>query len=181
MELVEIVDENNVLTGQIEERWTACAKGLWRRSVSCWIMNKNGEILLQKRALTKRRNPGKWAKTGGAVDAYETPDEAIKREVKEELGIDVNVCDENKIDIWKSNVVNNKYFAYNYIFLVDFKEDEFNIQKEELDEVKYYTIEQIKKLKENNDKDYTLSDWDDSGFYEQIEMLKGKRNQICNK
>lgn len=46
MELVEIVDENNVLTGQIEERWTACAKGLWRRVASCWIMNKNGEILL---------------------------------------------------------------------------------------------------------------------------------------
>lgn len=93
----------------------------------------------------------------------------------------MNVCDENKIDIWKSNVVNNKYFAYNYIFFVDFKEEEFNIQKEELDEVKYYTIEQIKKIKENNDKDYTFSDWDDSGFYEQIEMLKEKRNQICNK
>lgn len=93
----------------------------------------------------------------------------------------MNVCDENKIDIWKSNTADNKCFAYNYIFFVDFKEEEFNIQKEELDEVKYYTIEQIKNFKENNDKNYTFSDWDDSGFYEQIEMLKEKRNQICNK
>lgn len=48
MELIDVVDENNRLTGQVEERWTAYNKGLWRRTVSCWIMNKNGEILLQK-------------------------------------------------------------------------------------------------------------------------------------
>ena len=64
MELVDIVDENNKLTGQVEERWVAYEKGLWRRVVSCWIMNKKGEILLQKRASDKRRNPNKWAKTG---------------------------------------------------------------------------------------------------------------------
>lgn len=33
MELVDIVDENNRLTGQIEDRWVAYNKGLWRRTV----------------------------------------------------------------------------------------------------------------------------------------------------
>ena len=55
MELVDIVDENNHLAGQVEERWVAYEKGLWRRVVSCWIMNKKGEILLQKRTPNKRR------------------------------------------------------------------------------------------------------------------------------
>lgn len=82
MELIDIVDENNNLTGQIEERWTAYEKGLWKRTVSCWIMNKNGEILMQKRTTNKRRNPNKWAKTGGQVDSGETVKEAIFREVK---------------------------------------------------------------------------------------------------
>ena len=48
MELVDIVDENNNLTGQVEERWTAYNKGLWRRTVSCWIINEKGEILIAK-------------------------------------------------------------------------------------------------------------------------------------
>ena len=59
MELIDIVDENNQLTGQVEDRWVAYNKGLWRRTVSCWIINKKGEILLQKRVATKKRNPNK--------------------------------------------------------------------------------------------------------------------------
>ena len=80
MELVDIVDENNELTGKVEERWKAYEKGLWRRTVSCWIMNENGEILLQKRTATKRRNPNKWSKTGGQVDAGETVENEKKLE-----------------------------------------------------------------------------------------------------
>ena len=85
MELVDIVDENNKLTGQVEDRWVAYNKGLWRRTVSCWIINEKGEILLQKRTANKLKNPNKWAKTGGQVDSGETVEEAIFREVKEEV------------------------------------------------------------------------------------------------
>ena len=55
MELVDIVDENNKLTGQVEDRWKAYNKGLWRRTVSCWIMNEKGEVLLQKRTANKKK------------------------------------------------------------------------------------------------------------------------------
>ena len=89
MELIDIVDENNNLTGETLERWAAYYAGLWKRTVSCWIMNENGEVLLQKRTANKVRNPNKWAKTGGQVDSGETAEEAIFREVKEELGIEI--------------------------------------------------------------------------------------------
>jgi isopentenyl-diphosphate delta-isomerase len=59
MELIDIVNENNEFTGQIEEREIAYEKGLWRRTVSCWIMNEKGEILLQKRSSNKKKNPNK--------------------------------------------------------------------------------------------------------------------------
>ena len=82
MELVDIVDENNKLTGQVEEKTLTHKKCLWHRHVSSWIMNKKGEVLLQKRSADKPRNPSKWAKTGGHVDSGEDVKDAILREIK---------------------------------------------------------------------------------------------------
>ena len=48
-------------------------------------MNEQGEILLQKRASTKRQEPNKWAICAGHIDAGETVENAILREMEEEL------------------------------------------------------------------------------------------------
>ena len=177
MELVDIVDENNKLTGQVEERWVAYEKGLWRRVVSCWIMNKKGEILLQKRASDKRRNPNKWAKTGGQVDSGENVGNAIFREVKEEIGIEIPKEQIKVLEIHKSDD-ENKRFVYDFIFIVDYKIEDYILQKEEVAEVKYVTIEEMESIKNNNDMDYTFCKWKDEDFYREIELLKNKRKQI---
>ena len=177
MELVDIVDENNKLTGQTEERWVAYEKGLWRRTVSCWIMNEKGEVLLQKRTANKIRNPNKWAKTGGQVEAKETVEEAIYREVKEELGIEIPKEQIKVVDIHKSDNKSRR-FAYNFIFVVNYKINDYILQKEEVAEVKYVTIEDIELAKKNNDSNYTFCNWDDEDFYREINLLKDKRKQI---
>ena len=177
MELIDIVDENNNLTGQVEERWVAFEKGLWRRTVSCWIMNEKGEVLLQKRAGEKRRNPNKWAKTGGQVDSGETVEEAIYREVKEELGIEIPK-EQIEIDsIYKSDN-KNKRFVYNYIFVVDYKLEDYILQKEEVADVKYFTIEELEKIRKNNDLNYTFCNWSNEDFKREIDKLKSKRREI---
>ena len=177
MELVDIVDENNNLTGQVEERWVAYEKGLWRRTVSCWIMNKKGEILLQKRTPNKRRNPDKWAKTGGQVDSGETVEQAIYREVKEEIGVEIPKEQIKVFDIYKSDDKNRR-FAYNFIFIVDYKIEDYILQKEEVAEVKYFTIEEMETLKKNNASNYTFCNWDDSDFYREMQILRNKRSEI---
>ena len=177
MELIDIVDENNQLTGQVEDRWVAYNKGLWRRTVSCWIINKKGEILLQKRVATKKRNPNKWAKTGGQVDSGESVNDAIFREVKEELGIEIPKEQIKVIDIHKSND-ENKRFAYNFIFTVNYKIEDYTLQKEEVSEVKYFTIEDLELAKKNNDLNYTFCNWDDNDFYREMNLLKTKRKEI---
>ena len=177
MELIDIVDENNNLTGQVEERWVAFEKGLWRRTVSCWIMNEKGEVLLQKRAGEKRRNPNKWAKTGGQVDSGETVEEAIYREVIEELGIEIPK-EQIEIDsIYKSDD-KNKRFVYNYIFVVDYKLEDYILQKEEVADVKYFTIEELEEIRKNNDLNYTFCNWSTEDFKREIDKLKSKRREI---
>lgn len=179
MELIDIVDENDKLTGRVIDRKTLDKENLWHRVVSCWIMNNKGEILLQRRALTKKTNPGKWGKTGGHVDSGETTEAAIIREVKEELGIDVPKNQAHLIDIFKSKDMNDKYFGYNYIFTVDYEINDYILQTEEVDQVKYVTIEEMEKIKRRNDNNYVFSKWTDESFFAEMTKLKNKREELA--
>jgi isopentenyldiphosphate isomerase len=55
------------------------------------IVDKNGHLYLQKRAADKDRYPGRWdTSVGGHVAPGESPEEAIRREAREELVIDLD-------------------------------------------------------------------------------------------
>lgn len=180
MELIDIFDENNKYLGYSLERSEAHEKNLWHRHVSAWIMNYNGEILLQQRALDKKKNPGKWAKTGGHVSAGETCEESIKREVYEEIGLEVHDSEIKNIEIFKSINSKEHYYSYGYLFLTNYKEDDFVLQKEEVNAVKYYTIEELEDIRKSDDKNYTFCNWDEEGFNKQMKLLKEYRNNIIN-
>jgi len=177
MELIDVIDENNKLTGEIEDRWVAYNKGLWRRTVSCWIINEKGEILLQKRTANKKRNPNKWAKTGGQIDSGESAEDAIFREVKEELGIEIPKNQIKVVDIHKSDY-KSKRFAYNFIFVVNHKIDDYILQEDEVSEVKYVSIEKIELARRNKDIKYTFSSWSNEDFDREMTLLKNKRKEV---
>lgn len=177
MELLDIVDENNQITGKIEERKIIHDKCLWHRHVSCWIMNERGELLFQKRSQSKKRNPNKWGKTGGHVDAGEDVETAMLREIKEEIGIDIDKKNLELLSIYKSKDLKNKYFGYYFFTKVNYLLEDYILQDEEVSDVKYITIEEMEKIKENNNESYTFVKWENERFYEEIEMLKRKRNE----
>jgi len=54
------------------------------------IKNKKGEFLIARRKVALS-NGGKWEFPGGKLLANETPEECLAREIKEEMGIDVEV------------------------------------------------------------------------------------------
>lgn len=54
-----------------------------------FIVNSHNELLLQQR--NKEPEKGYWSIPGGKVEMFETLEEAIKRETKEETGVDIEV------------------------------------------------------------------------------------------
>lgn len=161
MELLDIVDENNNLTGEKLDRKAVHEKGLWHREISVFIMNEKNEMLVQKRASTKKFYPNTWSLCAGHIDAGEQPIKSAIRELEEEVGL---VATENElisIGIQKTSkardeVINN-HFKYIYLIRTNNKLEDYKIQYEELSGLRYITIEELKKIMENKDENYTFS------------------------
>jgi 8-oxo-dGTP diphosphatase len=58
--------------------------------VACAIIKKNGRILAAQRSESMSM-PLKWEFPGGKINSGETPEQCLKRELREELGIEVHV------------------------------------------------------------------------------------------
>ena len=59
------------------------------RGTGIILIANDGRILLQYRNKDNRWNQDSWSEFGGQIKRGETPEEAIKRELKEELGIEL--------------------------------------------------------------------------------------------
>ena len=58
--------------------------------VTAAILVKDGQILIAKRKDTDKI-PNKWEFPGGKIKSGETPEAGLKREIKEEFGVDITV------------------------------------------------------------------------------------------
>ena len=140
MELLDVVDENNQITGIKADRNEIHEKGLWHREISVFIMNHAKQILLQKRA-AKKVAPNMWSLTAGHVESGEDAKQAAMRETEEELGIrNLKLEDFELIDIKKAmrsrgKHINNK-FDYLFLLKTDKKINEFVLQETEVADVK---------------------------------------------
>ena len=87
-ELFPIVDEEGRVIGKATRGECHNGSRLLHPVVHLHVFNQAGDLYLQKRPEWKDIQPGKWdTAVGGHIDFGETPEEALAREVREELGI----------------------------------------------------------------------------------------------
>ncbi len=148
-EFLDIVDENGEPIGEIVERKIAHAKGIRHRTSHVWLAReRNGsvEILLQKRAENKDSYPGCYdISSAGHIPAGDGFGKSAVRELQEELGVtaeenELIYCSDRNVqwdDVFSGKPFHDNQFSRVFLLWRDMEENEFAIQKEELESVKW--------------------------------------------
>lgn len=138
----------NPVDGKIERaKKRETPQGFYIKTVVVYIQNSKGKLLIQK---TSKQKSSEWATTGGHVsDGFSSLD-TVHNEILEELGVDIP---KSKIEFIQTEYSPLFPFALqdDYLLKTDLDIDTLHLQKEEVEFVKWMTIEEIQKLiKENN-------------------------------
>ena len=147
MEFWDIYDENKQLTGRMMKRNDWCLKdGEYHLTVLGVIARPDGTFLITKRVMTKAWAPGWWEVSGGGVQAGESSEEAVQREVKEETGLDVRNAEGGYLFTYKRENPGegDNYFVDVYRFVMDVEDKDLKLQMEETDGYMFATLEQIR-------------------------------------
>lgn len=86
-DIFDVVNERDEVIGR-RPRGEVHRLGLMHRAVHVMVFNDRGQVFLQKRSMTKDRQPGLWdSSASGHVDSGEGYDQAAVREAREEIGL----------------------------------------------------------------------------------------------
>lgn len=145
-ELFPIVDESGAVIGKATRGKCHSGSLLLHPVVHLHVFNAQGDVYLQKRPEWKQIQPGKWdTAVGGHLDYGETPDEALSREVSEELGItDFEPQFIGKY-VFESRVERELIYVYRTTY-----DGEIRPSKEELDGGRFWTMQQIREAMGKN-------------------------------
>ncbi len=148
-EIWDVYDINeNKLNKKVERDDGMLQEGEYHLSVDVWIVNSRKQFLIQKRSPSKRLFPDMWeCSAGGAVVSGETSYQACIREVYEELGIEIDMKNAKMVHkfVRNKNALMNVWLVQQNINLEDIK-----LQEEEVADVKYASVEDIKLMINDN-------------------------------
>ncbi len=139
IEIFPLVNDEGTVIGKATR--TECHSGsfLLHPVVHLHVINSKRELYLQKRADNKDIQPGKWdTSVGGHVDYGEEIEQALRREVREELGIEhfepVFMLRNKFVSTQEAELVHSFYAIYDGQILPD---------PIEISEGKFWTLEEI--------------------------------------
>lgn len=146
-----IVDKNDNIIGYKERKTLINEKDIYRVS-ALWVTNSQEEILLAQRSFNKNNDPGKWGPAvAGTVEEGETYENNIYKEAEEELGIRGLKFDLGpKIDNLDKTNVKHLYFSQWFMVNLDRDIEDFKIQDDEVEQIKWFSVDEIFKIMKKN-------------------------------
>ena len=137
-----IVNNDGMVIGKAPR--SVCHNGksfLLHPVVHLHVFNKSGKIFLQKRAMTKDIQPGKWdTSVGGHIGPGETITDALFRETREELGLKGFTPQFLGKYIWESPRERELVNSFSTV-----SEQVPEINRDEIDEGRFWSMHEIKK------------------------------------
>lgn len=153
-ENVILVDQNDNPIG-LMPKLEAHEKALLHRAFSVFIFNSNNELMLQQRALHKYHSPGLWTNTCCSHQREgESNLEAGKRRLNEEMGFVTPLVEKTSF-IYKAPFDNGLTEHELDHIMVGTYNDEPEINKDEVADWKWMSLEAIKKDIKANPNSYT--------------------------
>ena len=130
------------------------------RGAGIILIDNQRKVLLQYRDKNNRWNQNTWSEFGGQIEKNETPEEAVKRELKEEIGIELtNLKFFKKYRIQKEKGI---YEAFFYVASLNTSINTLKSRQREGKNVEFFTFQETQNLKLANYTKKALRD-----FFEQ--------------
>jgi len=152
-EYIDIINkETGDNTGERKLKSEVHRDGLWHKTVHIWCVNLKNEILLQHRSKDKKNYPDMWdISIAGHISSGEDSKTGAIREIKEEIGIDILDSDLKFLStVVQEVILNNGTYVDNefndiYLVILNMDNQKLHIQEEELDDLQWISIPELKK------------------------------------
>ena len=138
----DLYDKNGNPLGKTLERGKRLRAGEHHLVVHVWILNSAGRLLIQRRAPHLRLMPGVWAATGGSAVAGEDSITAIRRELREELGVDLPPERFTKM----GRLLRRNSLCDLWLVRHDVAVPNLRLQREEVADARFVTPDQLREL-----------------------------------
>lgn len=182
LEMFDIVDEKGDPTGETIERTLAHSQGIRHRTSHVWLLRKRQgrvEILLQKRSADKDSFPGCYdISSAGHIPAGVDYISSALRELKEELGEEASseelrCCGTRYIryeEVFYGKPFRDNQVSKVFLLWRDKEVEEFTLQREEIEEVKWFDFYKCMEQVKNNTIRHCI-------MQEELEMIRAALEQ----
>ena len=143
MELFDLYTADRVKTGRTMVRGDKVPEGLYRLVVHVCIFDPEGRMLIQQRQPFKKGWSNMWDITvGGCAVAGDTSQDAAEREVREEIGLELDLQDERPT---MTTTFEGGFDDY-YVLTRDVDLSSLHLQYEEVQTVRWAEKEEILRM-----------------------------------